>query len=491
MIRTTCLFVALAACAAACAQDAAPPSLLAGAKPQFRPAGEKTAKWTDQLPQERGPVRARWLFDLAEIPAWQSLTVQSSPGVEGCVVNGRRVPLPVKGLRYTTLPGVPTIFLQTGSNSLELEFNVTGSRRGRPALPAVSLIPLRAADLDFQTGPLLGNAGASFFTLGCRTNMPAKVTLEVGGKKWESREGLVHAFRATHLPQKSEQVYSLTARVVGSNVTKRIGPFHTRTLPSPGEPVRFAALGDSRSFPQDWAQVAAAVLARKPMFVVFSGDMVTDGHEDRLWDEQFFSVARAYHATIPNFYVNGNHEGGSPLVGRLLPIADRVRWKAVVGNALFIGIDGAADWSDKSENLKWLETALNESDERFIFLNSHYPPWSSGPHGAGNEPTSLAARKYILPLMKKYGATAFLCGHEHNYERCEPPDGVTVIVSGGAGAPLYKRVLTEEQNPSSKVFACVHNFCLFDIDGDRCTMQALTPEGKVLDTKVWPARPRK
>ena len=35
--------------------------------------------------------------------------------------------------------------------------------------------------------------------------------------------------------------------------------------------------------------------------------------------------------------------------------------------------------------------------------------------------------------MKKYVHTAFIAGHDHDYERSEPPDGVTVIVSGGAG----------------------------------------------------------
>ena len=37
--------------------------------------------------------------------------------------------------------------------------------------------------------------------------------------------------------------------------------------------------------------------------------------------------------------------------------------------------------------------------------------------------------------MKKYHATAFISGHDHDYERSEPPGGVTVIVSGGARAP--------------------------------------------------------
>jgi acid phosphatase type 7 len=466
------------------ARDVPKNNLLAGAKPQFHLAAEETPEWKDELPTEPGPVRARWRFSLEKAGDWQSLTLQSSPSIKTCTLNGARVTLPVSGMHYATLPGISPKLLKTGENTLQVEF------RNKAASAAVALEPLTAAELDFQTEPVLGDAGSHYFTVGCRTNMPAQVTLEIGDKTWESPEGLVHTFRPTRLHTATEQSYTLTARIAGGSVRKQIGPFHTKTLPRSGQPLRFAALGDSRTYPKDWARVAAAVVAKHPMFVLFSGDMVADGREDRLWDEQFFSVARPYHASIPNFYVNGNHEDRSPLVGSLLPIANRIHWKKVIGDTLFIGIDGAADWSEKGENLKWLESTLKASQESFIFLNSHYPPWSSGPHGAGNESTSLIARKNILPLMKKYGATAFLAGHEHNYERCEPPEGVTVIVSGGAGAPLYPKLVTSAQNPYSKVFASVHNFCLFTIDGGKCTMQALTPDGKVLDNKIWPARQR-
>lgn len=39
-------------------------------------------------------------------------------------------------------------------------------------------------------------------------------------------------------------------------------------------------------------------------------------------------------------------------------------------------------------------------------------------------------------------------------------------------------------NPYSKVFRSVHHFCLFEINGKQCTLQALTPDGKLLDSKT-------
>lgn len=90
--------------------------------------------------------------------------------------------------------------------------------------------------------------------------------------------------------------------------------------------------------------------------------------------------------------------------------------------------------------------------------------------------------------MKKFAATAFIVGHDHDYERSEPPDGVAVLASGGAGAPLYPKVPIPWLNPHSKVFECEHHFCLFTIEDNNCSMQALTPNGKELDSRTWSGR---
>ncbi len=485
----------------ALAADSPPKDLLAGTRPQFCLAAESQPAWKEAIPKDGGPVRARWVFSVPESNSWGSATLQTSQSVESCVVNGTRVLPPVKGMRYESLPGIsPKLFRAGGLNSLEIEFSISKQTANKPLAPAVALVPLTPADLDFQTEPILGDAGPDYFTVACRTNMPAEVTLEVAGKRWQSPLGLVHSFRATELPSGTVQSYTLTAhigrtvqwnshtaRVFEGEAKKQIGPFRVSTLPLSGRPFRFVAMGDSRTYPKDWASVANAVVQKNPALVLFSGDMVTDGREDHQWDAEFFGVVKPYFASIPTFYVVGNHEEGSPLVGSLVPVAACDHWKATAGGALLIGIDGALDWAASSTNLKWLETTLKENREPFVFLCSHYPPWSSGVHGARHERTSIEARQNILPLLKKYHATAFIAGHDHDYERSEPPEGVTVIVSGGAGAPLYPK-LPLGQNPHSKVFHCKHHFCLFTIDGNQCTMQVLTPEGTLLDSKSWAGR---
>lgn len=56
----------------------------------------------------------------------------------------------------------------------------------------------------------------------------------------------------------------------------------------------------------------------------------------------------------------------------------------------------------------WLESKLAASTADFLFVGGHYPVWSVCQHG----PTSLLVDK-LKPLLEKYKATSYLCGHDH------------------------------------------------------------------------------
>ena len=100
----------------------------------------------------------------------------------------------------------------------------------------------------------------------------------------------------------------------------------------------------------------------------------------------------------------------------------------------------------------------------------------------------------ILPVLAKHRATAQIAGHDHYYERSEPDCGVTVIITGGSGAPLYDAKVSDSGapvNPHSKVLVKANHYCSFSVRGDRCTMRAIDLDGHVLDTREWNARPSK
>ena len=102
-----------------------------------------------------------------------------------------------------------------------------------------------------------------------------------------------------------------------------------------------------------------------------------------------------------------------------------------------------------------------------------------------------ASQKVIMPLLARYRATAMIAGHDHNYERNEPPpnQGVTSITSGGAGAPLRpKSNRAAAANPYSKVFSPVLHYCVFDVSDNVCEMKVYGLDGKVIDQKTFAAR---
>lgn len=449
-------------------------------------------------------VGFRAVFRVEEVDRFASLTVERDPGLTEVTLNGLEVLPPVQGMLYRSVPGVLTPLLKKGENVLSATWTTAPQTLKAGAEPTVVMkgtdLPLRLFGLTpqalaFQTGPVLGHAGPDFFTVACRTNMPAEVTLEVDGRTYRSRADLMHALKAEGLRADTEYAYTLTARPAdGREPAVAAGPYTVRTLPAGGRLV-FAALGDSRTFAQNWAMVAAATLKARPAFALFMGDMVTAGRNDWEWDEQFFGVARPFFAAVPFYPVIGNHEQNAPVIPKLFPLPAERCWTQEVGPALLIGIDGAMNWSADGPQAKWLEGVLAQTQAKFIFLASHYPAWSSGAHGRLNadgtprETTMVQARDVILPLLKKYRATAMFVGHDHNYERSEPENGITQITTGGAGAPLGPKLPgAEKQNPGSQLFEAKLHYCLITVDGDTCTMQAITPDEKIIDTRQWKAR---
>lgn len=403
-------------------------------------------------------------------------------------LNGQPLLPPIAGVFYRRISGISPTLLRQGTNILVRK---TGGTPGeRPHLFA-----LNDRAVVFQTGPVLGCAGPDYFTVSCRTNIPSTVELMSEEHKLVSNQALFHQFKLIGLEAGREYQYQLCARIGDNENAVTTAPKTVRTLP-PGPPFTFAVLGNSSTDGEEsyrWASpesigksIGKAVAHRNPAFSVFLGNMVHDGTQDWLWDEYFFNGhVREFFSTIPCFAVMGSHEHGTPLFHKFFATpSGNGNWTQSVGNVLLIGLNGGEGKQAGDSLCQWLEQQLEQTDADFIFVFTHYPAYSSGPHGAVNEEgvpleaTARYARDVIVPLLEKHGVTAMFVGRDHNYERSVLPSGLTCITTGGAGAsPREQAVGSEKQNPNSKLFLAKEHYCLLSVTHESCSLFVYDAEG--------------
>ena len=488
---------ALIAWPAASAQQTGAKDLLAGAAWTFSADGGKTFTLDSLQAKPPGQTNfvARATFRIDDPAQIGGLWLIPGQGLRqpSFTLNGKDVAGPLPRMTYRVFPMDPEKYLVRGENVLVARGAVVN--KGQAPVPILLPTRLEAYPpqmVGIRTGPILGAIAQDYFTVTCRTNMPAKVVVTArpvepaggGETSAASQRGFYHRLRVP-IP-KGTRKFSYTVTSHAGQAKKTDGPITVKVPALAGEPFRFVAAGDSRSDPKVWGAVTAAIEKAAPDLLVHSGDLVGDGRIDDLWDSEFYSPAAALLSGVPFYPVLGNHEHNAPAYFELFytPGQDGKgrNWAQAVGGVLFIGIDGAANWGAEPSRA-WLEGVLKGSKEKFIFLATHYPAWSSSQHGSDR-----GAQKLIMPLLAKYSVTAMLAGHDHVYERSEPPAdrGVTCIVTGGAGAPIYGK--GRKANPYSKVFASKPHYCVFDVKGDACQMKVYDLKGRVIDERTFTAR---
>ncbi|MCE5325625.1 MAG: metallophosphoesterase [Planctomycetaceae bacterium] len=453
------------------------------------------AAWTTAA-GEAGTVTAKAVFTVADLSAVGGLAVAPGAGQKSCTINGKLVEGPIAKISYAAIPLDPAKYLVKGENVIVV--TAAGDAKSDAAKLAARVELLAPEALAIRTGPALGAISAESFTVICRTNLPAVVTVTAksdAGKETtaSSQRGFYHRLQVPLAAGTKSFTYAAAA--VCGKASSSAGPFTVTVPASDGQSFRFAATGDCRTHWQRWQMVAEAIAKSKPDLMLFSGDMVTSGGSDEIWDREFFGPAKGLMTFVPTYPVIGNHENNCPEYSDLFytPGGDgrAKNWSQQIGQTLLIGIDGTQKWEAASDNTKWLEGVLKDSKAKFIFLMSHYPGWTSGSHAKIPEATMLASRNVILPLLARYKATAMIVGHDHNYERSELPadKGVTSITSGAAGAPLRGQTkIPDKYNPYTKKFYASLCYCIFEVTADKCEMKTYDLNGNVIDERTFEPR---
>jgi len=88
------------------------------------------------------------------------------------------------------------------------------------------------------------------------------------------------------------------------------------------------------------------------------------------------------------------------------------------------------------EQLAWIEATLKASTADYVWLSGHYPVYSQCQHG----PTACLISQ-VLPLMRQYGASGFIAGHDHclgHYNGVGDDAGMAFVLSGAGKECCYR-----------------------------------------------------
>jgi hypothetical protein len=213
-------------------------------------------------------------------------------------------------------------------------------------------------------------------------------------------------------------------------LSERIG-FRTPPGPDSTETIRFLAFGDSGGGGTDQRTLADQMYNVPYDLIVHTGDIAYDSGTINEFEETVFKMYTPLFRHLPFFPASGNHEyktmQGAPFRAVFaLPGDSGEKWYSYDwGRIHFVALDTEADYATQA---KWLDADLSATTLPWKVVYFHKPPYSSGGHGS-----DVSLRNAIEPVLVKHRVQLVLAGHDHNYERTLPQQGVLHVVTGGGG----------------------------------------------------------
>ncbi|GAB3136099.1 metallophosphoesterase family protein [Marisediminicola antarctica] len=172
--------------------------------------------------------------------------------------------------------------------------------------------------------------------------------------------------------------------------------------------------------------------------------------------------------------VLGNHDYRSNQQQQILEkLGQHTPWYVEqIGPAKVIVLD--SNQADNAQQRDWLRTTLAEpvTSGTWVIVAMHHPAYSAGNHGS-----DMAVRNAWSPLFAEFNVPLVLAGHDHDYQRSTPQNGVTYIVSGAA-ARLRP---TGQENFTAVSASTLHYLDLLVYD-DKLLGRAIDHSGVLVDT---------
>jgi hypothetical protein len=256
--------------------------------------------------------------------------------------------------------------------------------------------------------------------------------------------------------------------------------FRTAPTADAAEPVRFLAFGDSGGGGADQYALADQMLSFPYDLMIHTGDIAYDDGTIGQYEDNVFGVYGDIFRNIPFFPSAGNHDyktmQGAPFREVFnLPGDNGEKWYSFnYGRVHFVALDTESDYATQAA---WLDKDLAANKLPWKVVYMHRPPYSSGEHGS-----DTALRKKLAPVFERHGVQLVLAGHDHNYERMKPQNGVAYVVTGGGGVGT-RPVGTSSFTAFSED---VIHFVYVEVGVDELVLHAIDATGREFDSMVVP-----
>jgi hypothetical protein len=266
--------------------------------------------------------------------------------------------------------------------------------------------------------------------------------------------------------------------------TLALKPVTNHTTTNPSAPYCFIAFGDwgaGTSFQKDVAGQVNSLYARHPFdAVLMLGDNIYEYGDINKYGKAYFTdmYAPLIHGGVNFIVALGNHDV------RAGHGEEQMRFFHMPGYYYLVHkphvdffVINSNTFNTDAVQQKWLDKQLAASTADWKIVMGHHPIYSSGEHGFNKE-----LHETLEPILDKHHADLYLAGHDHDYERFQPIQGVQYIVAGGGGA--YLRGF-DKPMPKSLVRIKAHHFLSFQAAADDLKMQVIDKTGKQIDQAEW------
>lgn len=260
------------------------------------------------------------------------------------------------------------------------------------------------------------------------------------------------------------------------------------------------------------------------------GDNAYRSGSNQQYQAALFDAYPSILQNIPLWPVYGNHDARRWAFFDIFSLPEQAESGGVISasehyysfdyaNIHYVMLDSqASDREPEGDMLTWLKRdlqAYQSSNQDWLIVAFHHPPYSKGTHDSDDEGDSggrlVDMRQMALPLLEQYGVDLVLSGHSHGYERsylmaCHYGDssqfGEANIVSRGVSAQHNNFVKTKDahsgtiyivagasakvdnaemNHPAMAVSMLKAGSLVIDIEGDRLISRYINMNAEVED----------